>query len=174
LAHVSREFESNASRLSRSTRLMRPAKASTQRTGYSNLDLGHLECDMARVADDLRADPKRRWGMAARSEREWERLFGAESCRCAATVGLQGFPTFAGDLLCPLCVVRANGPNRPFPARQDRVYERARSARKRTSAEGVGCANSGPSFERQRDHSVDQVWYWSPTARHRCLCRESP
>jgi hypothetical protein len=32
---------------------------------------------MARVADDLRADPKRRWGMAARSEREWERLFGA-------------------------------------------------------------------------------------------------
>jgi hypothetical protein len=71
---------------------------------------------MARVADDLRADPKRRSGMAARSEREWERLFGAESCRCAATVGVQGFPTFAGDLICPLCVDRANGSNRPFAA----------------------------------------------------------
>ena len=48
MAHVSREFDSNASRLSRSARLMGPAEASSQRTGYSNLDLGHLECGMAR------------------------------------------------------------------------------------------------------------------------------
>ena len=39
----------------------------------------------------------------------------------------------------------ANGSNRPFAALQDRPCERAGSARKRSSAEGAGCANPGRS-----------------------------
>src|SRR5271169_808259 len=37
---------------------------------------------------------------------------------------------------------RAEGRSRPFSALEDRPYERAVSARKRSSAEGVGCANT--------------------------------
>jgi len=44
-----------------------------------------------------------------------------------------------------------------FPALQDRAYERAGSARKRPSAEGVDCVGSAPSSERQANHSFDLV-----------------
>jgi hypothetical protein len=40
-----------------------------------------------------------------------------------------------------------NRTDRPFPAVPDRPYERARSARKRFSAERVGCATSGSTFK---------------------------
>jgi hypothetical protein len=38
----------------------------------------------------------------------------------------------------------ANAPNRPFAAFEDRPYERAGRATKRSSADGVGCAGSDP------------------------------
>jgi hypothetical protein len=49
----------------------------------------------------------------------------------------------------------ANGQNRPVADLQGGSYERARSARKRSSAEGVGCAESRPST---RGFGLDQHW----------------
>ena len=57
------EEQSDASRLPPSTRLMRPAKAQVRDHSHNlgeqvlrNRDLGHLERDRARAADDLRSE----------------------------------------------------------------------------------------------------------------------
>ena len=42
-----------------------------------------------------------------------------------------------------------NGSKRPFAALQDRAYERAGSARKRSSAEDGGCASRGHSLSEE-------------------------
>ena len=52
------------------------------------------------------------------------------------TAGMRKYRSFADGLV--------NGSNRPFADLQNRPYERAVSARKRSSAEGEGCANGPP------------------------------
>ncbi len=64
-----------------------------------------------------------------------ERRIGIVRIRHAGATAKRKYRSFADSL--------ANAPNRPFASLQDRHSERAGSARKRSSAEGVGCAISG-------------------------------
>src|SRR5208337_4211277 len=48
-----------------------------------------------------------------------------------------------------------DGRNRPFAVLRDRPYERAGSARKRSSAEGVGCARTDRSRSKLRTRPFD-------------------